>query len=128
MDQTGVVGRVQGCSNAAQDTQDLGQWKRPAQAVGERAAGQQLGDHEGNTVRLTEVVDGQDVRVTKPGRRARLTSKPFEEARLVGQRLPHDLDRDVAVEGRVVGLVDRSHAAAPDPGGDDVCAESGPGG
>ena len=61
---------------------------------------------------LAQVVDGDDVAVAQPSRRLRLAQEPRLELRRLRQARDHGLERDLAVDHRVVGLVDRTHAAA----------------
>ena len=64
------------------------------------------------------VVDPDDVRVDDLARDARLAAKPRDRIRV--RRVCDDLDRHGAMQLRIVGEVDRAHAAAPEQLRDDV--------
>ena len=93
-----------------------------ADAVLERLALDVLEDDVGAAVLLARVDDADDVRVVELGDRARLAAEALE---LVGVRRDvavHELDRDLALERRVEGAVDRRHPAGPDLGVEPVAA------
>ena len=79
-----------------------------------------------NDALLFEVVDARDVGMVERGEHLRLALEPGEPVGVLGERLGLHLQRHVAVELRVVGLVDLSHAAFADLGGDLVDAERTP--
>src|SRR5207248_9311029 len=72
------------------------------------------GDDVGLAFELTVVVDGQDAGMTELGDRHRLTAKALAKLDVLGQKLGEDLDRNVALERRLIGLEHRGHAAATD--------------
>ena len=61
-----------------------------------------------------EIVERDEVRVRGSGRGLGFPTKPLPTARVVGERLEEDLDRDTAPEPQVFGLVDSPHAPARD--------------
>ena len=62
-------------------------------------------------VGLAAVVDGDDVRVVEARGGLRLAPEALDELAVLGVALGHDLERDLAAEARVLGQVDRRHAA-----------------
>ncbi len=56
-----------------------------------------------------DVVDRADVRVVQRRGRARLAQVPIDRAGVPGAGLEHELQRDVTVEARVLGLPDDTH-------------------
>ncbi len=97
---------------------------RGAHPFGERAALDQLEHEEGNPVLVAEVEDLEDVGMLETGDRPRLLLEPLAIGRFVGEDVGQDLDRHVAIEGGVVGAVDRSHAATTDSLQDPVRTEA----
>src|SRR5207253_9726770 len=77
---------------------------RPAELVGESAPFEELGDDVGLVFELTVVVDGRDAGMTELGDRYRLTAKALAKLDVLGQKLGEDLDRNVALERRLIGL------------------------
>ena len=63
-------------------------------------------------VGLAAVVDADHVRVLEPGRGLRLAAEALDELRVLGEALVQELERDPAVEHRVVGEPDVRHPAA----------------
>ena len=66
-----------------------------------------------------DVVDSQDVRMIQPPGGACLLFETTDAARVRGERLRDQFDRDLAIETRVPRLVDLAHAAGAD-GRDDL--------
>ena len=64
------------------------------------------------------------MRVRQRGDDLGLTVKAFAELGIGGERLGQDLDRDGAIEPRVAGFVNLSHAASANSRPDFVLAES----
>ena len=98
--------------------------ERP-QAVAEivnRLAAHELHHHEQLVVLTVQLVDGGDAGMAQTRERDRFTAEALEDVR-VAQFGIEDLDGDVAVERLVDGLVDRSHASAPEAIDDAVFAE-----
>ncbi len=60
---------------------------------------------------LTDVVDGDDVRVTEIRGRAGLLHEAINARRVANDLGRQNFERDAALEGRVPGLVDLSHPA-----------------
>ena len=75
---------------------------------------------------LAEIVDRHDVRVIEPAGGLRLAAEAVDQLRrvLVGELVLADrLERDHALDHRVVRLVDDAHRAAPDLAPDLVLAD-----
>ncbi len=66
-------------------------------------------------IRDAAVVDRDDVRVVQPRRRLCLAAEALDELLVLGVPLREHLDRDLAVQGRVLGEPDRRHAAGAEP-------------
>ena len=73
-----------------------------------------LEDDELPPVLLAPVDHGDDVRVLELGDRARLALEALDEVLVGGVPLVQDLQRDVALEQRVLRLVDARHPAVSD--------------
>src|SRR5262249_39910088 len=73
--------------------------------------------------RVAEVVDGGDAGVVELRGRARLAREALAGAFVLAQLGEHDLDRDVAAQDGVVGLVDLAHGASADLLDDAVLAD-----
>ena len=73
-----------------------------------------LEDDELAAVLLAAVDDRDDVRVRELRREPRLAAEPLDVVAVAHQLLVHDLQRDVALEQRVLRPIDAGHAAGPD--------------
>ncbi len=73
---------------------------------------------------VPEVVDRDDVRVVELGGGLRLALEALAELRVGGERRRDGLDRDEAVEERVVRLEDLAHRTLADPFDDPVLADA----
>ena len=91
-----------------------GQPPEPADAVLERLALDVLEDDVRAAVVLAGVDHADDVRVVELGDRPRLAAEALELVGVRAHLAVHQLDRDLALEHRVEGAVDRRHAAVPD--------------
>ena len=80
----------------------------------ERPAADELHREEDLVVDHADVVDGDDVRVREPRHRLRLAQQA--RARRVLHALPRleQLERDLAIELRIVRAVDHAHPAGAD--------------
>ena len=86
-------------------------------AVEPRAKGvslEKLRHGVGNAPGVAELVDRQDVRMRQRGHGFRLALEARVRFRVEREVLRKNLDRDLAVEGRVAGPVDLSHPSGPD--------------
>src|SRR5206468_6709048 len=97
-----------------------------AEPVGQRASADELEHQVRDAALVAEVVDAEDVRVAEPRDGHRLLMEALAVLLVLGEELGQDLDRHVAVERGVVGLVDGGHAAAPDALDDAVGPELDP--
>ena len=73
------------------------------------------------------VVDRDDVRVVDRGDRLRLADEALAEVGAAAELGRERLQRRLALEQQVLGLVDEAHAAAPEQAGDAVAGEDGVG-
>ena len=79
----------------------------------------------GATVSLLQAVYSCNVRVVEAGEDLGFPLEPGQPIRIARKRLGQDLERHLAVELRIGGLIDLPHPAFADEGGDVVMAESG---
>ena len=96
--------------------------EHPAQ----RAALEQLEDHERDAVVLAPVVDGHDVRVVQRRRELGLGAEPAQEARVVRKARVEDLDRDASAQPDVVRGIDAAARACTDRAEQAVAAGKNP--
>ena len=75
-------------------------------AIGEGGPLDELHHERGRTVSAFESVDRGDVRMIQRGHCLRLTVKPRNPIRVTREGVGHDLDRDVAIELRVLDAID----------------------
>jgi len=111
-----VVGVLEGVGEGAPDRDDLLDRQRavPVEAPGEVRALREVHDQVGAALVLAGGLDGDDVRVVEPGQGPGLAE---EALALAGRRPPpgrEELERDAALEDRVVGPVDGAGPAAAD--------------
>jgi hypothetical protein len=114
MDDPLVVGVVEGVRHPAEDGHRAREGDALAlQELGKAAALDEPHGHPGDALLLLDVeaVDGDDVRVLEAGDDLGLVTEALGEGRVVQELAGEDLQGDVAVEGGLVGLVDRGHAA-----------------
>src|SRR5580658_4015811 len=78
----------------------------------ERLAFQQLHGDEVTSAVLADLVDGADIRVIQSGGGARLALKTVERQRILFCLGRQELERDVAAQVDVLGLIDNTHPAA----------------
>ena len=93
----------------------------------ERRPFDELKDERPNVTTLFETVDLRHVLVVQGGENLCLPLKAGEAFWIGGKGVWQDLERHVAVELGVTGLVDLAHAACADGGEDFVGAEGGAG-
>ncbi len=89
---------------------DEGQGAR-LQQLGQGLPRHQLEDEVGHPVAIVDRVEGRDVGVVQGRHHARLPLEAGQVLGAVGQPGGQHLDRDVASEPRVAGLIDLAHAA-----------------
>ena len=97
-------------------------------AVGERLALDQLHREERRLARFLEAEDAGDVRVVERGQQPCLALKASEALRVGDERDGEDLDRHVASELQVSGVIDLAHATGAQGGKDFERAEALAGG
>ena len=124
MDDALPVGELEAVRDLDRDADGVAGPQRPAalDPLLQRAAGQVLHHDERGAVDLAHVVDGDDVRMRELRERARLLDEHPSGLAIGGGRGIEDLDRDLAVEGGVLGEVDLRRASGPDRLDDPVAA------
>jgi len=91
--------------------------------LAQRRALDELHRQEDAALGVPHVVHGDEVRVTHAGDEARLA---FDLAGIGGAPRPHQLERHLAIELRIVGGEHDPHPAVPDQAQHDVPADRGP--
>lgn len=79
-------------------------------------------DHE-PTVQLTRVIDRHHIRMLERRRELRFRQEPLPEALVPGELRRDQLQRNVALQARVVGLVDNPHPAPAEERLDPIAEE-----
>ncbi len=92
----------------------------------QRAALEQLHDHERDALVLAPVVDGHHVRVVERGSELCLAPEPAQEALVVGEPRVQDLHRDATAQPHVVSGVDAAARAHTDRAEQAVAAGKDP--
>ena len=108
----------------------VGGWQRAAagDVARQRRPGHELHGEELLAVDHIDFVDGHHVGMAQPSGQPCLAGEAQRELRIGRQVWQDDLQRDEAVERRVVGLVDLGHAAETQALEDLVAAEAPAGG
>lgn len=103
-----------------------GDGKSPVDRHGRPHAGAQrlaldvLHHKVGHALLLAEVQHRHDVRMVEPRDEPGLLLEAADEARIQGSGRKQDLDRDVALESQLMGLVDDGHSSLAQLGDDAV--------
>ena len=92
--------------------------------VGEGRSLDQLQNERLGVLRLLDAVDGGDARMVEAGEDLRFPLEPGEAVRVSRKGVGQDLQRDIAMELGVGGLIDLSDAPLADEGGDVVVPEA----
>ena len=74
-------------------------------------------------VLLADFVNCADMRMIQRGRCTRLSPKPFQNLRILGQVIGNKFKCDEPAEGGILGLVDNTHAAAAQHFNDSVMGD-----
>jgi hypothetical protein len=77
----------------------------------QRGAFHKLHGNKRLAILLANLVDRANVGVIQRGSCTRLSTKPFQYLRIVGQVVGNKLERDEPMKGRILGLVHDAHAA-----------------
>jgi hypothetical protein len=77
---------------------------------------------------LTDIVDGNNVRMIKGGGRTRFLLEASKTIGVPGKRRRQNLNRDITIEARVVGTIDLAHTACAERSGYFVRADPRAGG
>ncbi len=85
--------------------------RAPPEARAQGLAFEQLGDDEGDAIRLADVVEREHGRVVESRHRTRLALEATAAVGVAGHVGRQDLERDVAPEPRVARPVDLAHAS-----------------
>ena len=80
---------------------------------------------KGDIVLFFDAVDGRNARMVKAGEDFRLTLEPGETVWVSGKHFGEDLQRDIATQLGVGGLIHPSYPALADEGGHVLVAEAG---
>ncbi len=88
------------------------QWSLGSKPFAQRDTGHVAHHEEDETRRLSNTMDGDDVRMGQSRSGARLTEEPFACVRLLREVRRQHLDRDVTVQLHIARKVDHAHPAA----------------
>ena len=128
MDDPLLVGRFQRFGDLASDGEGFVERDRsPTDPVLERRAGDVFENERGGVAAFFEAVDRRDVRVVERRQDLRFALEAGQPFGVVHEGVGQDLQRDIAVQLGITGLVHFAHAACTDGGEDFVGAEGGAG-
>ena len=123
---TRFVSSLQRLSNLLGDWESFIDSDRPLRyPVGEGWPFHQLQHQRTGAVAFFKAMNGGDVRVVQAGKHLRFSLKPSQAIRISGKGLGQDLERHLAIQLGISGLIDLAHATLADEGGHVVVAESG---
>ena len=121
MDDPLGVRRLERVGDLDPDLEELPELEGPApDPLGQRLALEQLHRDEVLALVLVDLVDRADAGVVERRGGARLALEALERGRVLRHLRGQELQRDVAAELRVLGLVDDAHAAAAELRSDPV--------
>ena len=127
MDDPLLVRGFEGVRDLRSDRERLVDGDRPADdPISERRALDQLHHQRVYAVGVFEPVDLRDVRMIERREHLRFSPEAGEAIGIVGDGGQQDLDRDLAIERRVAGLVDLAHPARADSRRDLIRADALP--
>ncbi len=113
MDDAFGVRRVQPIGNLNPDLQKLRYLHRlPADAVLQRAALQKFHRDERTAFKFADVVNRADPRMVQRGCRARFAAETFDGLGVLRNIVGQKLQRHIAAQPRILGLVHHAHSAA----------------
>ena len=95
-------------------------------AIGQRRAVDELHDERGRAVAPLQAMDVRDVRVIEGREDPRLALEARQAFGVTGHDIRQDLDRDVALQIRVVCAIHLAHSAGPEKGDNLVQTSSRP--
>ena len=124
MNHTLAMGAIERVGDLDAGADELARRQRPAtEARGQRLALEEFHDQIVHIPFAADIEERADVRVIETGDRARLLFEPRARVDLPRRRRRQDLQSDAAVETRVAGAIDLTHAAGADPLDDFVRSE-----
>ena len=113
VDDPGGVRRLQRVGDLDRERQQQIDLERaPGDAMLQRRPVEELHDEERAAVVLADIVDGADVGVVQRRCGARLAAESLQGLGIVGEVGRQELQRDEALQPRILGFVDDAHAAA----------------
>ncbi len=119
-----LVRRAESARDRDRDVHRLAHRQRALpQAIGERLAVQEFGDHEERVAVEADVEEGEDIGVRESCYRVGFALEPGAAVRVAGHVRRQHLDGDVAAEARIARAVHLAHAAGPKGGRHFVGAE-----
>ena len=119
MDEAGPVRGIEAARRGGEHAHDVAP-RSPGHPVAHRLAGHELHRQEHTAIPGADVVHRDDVGMSKPGERAALAQRAFVTG---GIAVPHDLERDDAIEVRIVRLEHVAHRTARADLAHDVAAD-----
>ena len=125
MDDSLLMGRFEGFGDLLGNRQCLVERDRPLRdAVRQGWPLDQLQDQRPDAIRLLQAVDGADVRMVQRGQHLGFPLEPRQPIGVGRERLGQHLQRHVAIELGVAGLIHLPHPAFADLGGDLVASNA----
>ena len=125
MDDPLLVGRFEGFGDLLGDGQGFVDRDRPLRdAVRQRRPLDEFKDQRLDAVRLLQPVDAPDVGMVQRGEHLGLTLEAGQPVRVGGERLGENLERHVAVELGVAGLIDLTSSRQESPRATGRCSSS----
>jgi hypothetical protein len=121
------VRRRQPAPRGQEDVQDSTPGVPRPEPVVQGLSLQELHCDEHVGTRVSDVVDGDHVRMREPRQGLRLAQQPHRTVRDLRADAAGDLDGNMTAQGSIAGFVDLAHRAARDAAQDLVPGESGPG-
>ncbi len=126
VDDARAVRGVERLGDLGRDLEHLARFERLAGDVSlEIRALQPLHGDERLAVVVLDLVDGADVGMVQPRQRVRLATEPPDGVRVADELIREELEGDPTGEPLVLGVVDDTHSADPEPPGDAVVRDSG---
>lgn len=113
MHQAGVMCGDQALRSGRERLDDLAPRPRRHEPLAERGPGHELHHDKHLILEGANLVHRDDVRMGEPRHRLRLADQP-QPGCGAGAEIAHDLDRDPAIEIRIVRLEHDAHAAGPE--------------
>jgi hypothetical protein len=129
MDDALLVRRFKGFGDLPRDGQRLVERNRtPRDPLRQVLAFDEFQHERAHAAGIFQAVDMRDVRMIEGGERLRFARKPGQAIGIAGEGVRKDLQRDVAIQLRIVRSIHLTHSACAESGQNLIRADSGAGG